>query len=139
MMNLDSATAFAQAALRLCLVNHPKRTALGIGSGVTASTLINAFGNILPLWINKLAFTDFNMIVVGVFSFNLPLLFSKDRLPEHIEDQLTLVQRARSEKKISPAQAKVLYAAIVKQAFEETKLNTKTQVRVDHYDRLLHS
>jgi hypothetical protein len=138
-MDLGSASGLAQAALRLFLVQHPKRTALGIGLGVVTSTLISGFGSILPLWVNKSAFTELNLAVCGVFCLNVPLLFSKDRLPEHIEEQFVAVRRGVSEGKLSPAQAQMAYAAIVKNVLAETSLNARTKVRVNQYNSLLKS
>jgi hypothetical protein len=75
--------------------------------------------------------TDFRLAISGIFIANLPGLFQRERLPDAVEEQFTLVARGVREGRLSQAQAKIYYAQIVTATLENAKLSAAAEREVD--------
>lgn len=115
-------SAIVRSGLRLLLVQHPRRTSIGICGGMFMSTLVDAFKALLPATVNVAAFTDFRMAIGGVFLANAPLLFRRGTLPEHIEDELATIRHAVQEGNLSATQVRLLYIRVCERAIVRSQI-----------------
>lgn len=129
-MPVDTLTAFLREALRVFMIRSPMRTALGATGGVFGHVLLLFFEPLLK-GVNLSEITDFRLAVSGIFIANLPSLFQRDRLPDAVEEQFTLVARAIKDGNLSQTQGKIYYAQIVTTVLENTKLSARAQREVD--------
>jgi hypothetical protein len=108
-------------------------TSMGATGGVFAGVLLDLFKPALKAmtWVDLSAMTDFRLAVSGIFIANLPGLFQRDRLPDAIEEQFTIVARGTKEGRLSQAQKKIYCAQIVTTALANAKLSAAAEREVD--------
>lgn len=111
---LDPVTNFVSKCADLLLVHNPRGTALGALSGVVLHGLARFFSERVQMWLqlDTGRLPLYTLIAFGIIAGNLPALFRRRRLPDSIENALTVISIAEREGRISRTQAKMHYVAL---------------------------
>lgn len=92
-------TASVSRAVDILFVQNPRGSSLGALGGVVVHGVLKIFapapGQAKALF-DASGLNIFYFVAAGVFSFNIPLLFLRRRLPTEIEDGFEAIRRLRS-------------------------------------------
>ena len=118
---MDEATYYTRIFLRVLLSRYPHRLSLGALTGVVAHVIAVV---VAPAVLDKTSInlTKINLtgwILIGIFFFVFPTIFTRYRLDDDLEHKILAIRRLSQEGNLSRAQVRILYLELARQTLHQ--------------------
>ena len=118
---MGDASYYIRLFLRALFCRYPHRLLMGALAGLVGHFALVAIAPIARQGA-LLTFVELNLtecILVGVFVFTVPTLFSRYRLSDDLEHKILAIRRIALEGKLSNTQIRMLYLELARQLLHE--------------------
>ncbi|MBV9825079.1 MAG: hypothetical protein JO001_05270 [Alphaproteobacteria bacterium] len=121
-------TYFGRVIFRVLLCRYPHRLSVG---ALTGSVLYVISGVIAPYVRANTGFEIGDLggaswILVGIFIFVFPTIFTRYRLSDDLETKLAAITRIVEQGRLSQAQARILYLELARQTLHEQHVSSES-------------
>lgn len=121
----NNLSGYLKKAIDTLFILSPESTSLGVLFGVIMDGIFKIFK---PLLINYSGVIEVSkigtlwFIILGIFIFNLPLLFKNPKLPKDIEIALSLINDAKRKKNLSQLQIRQMYLNLFQKVLDNSNI-----------------
>lgn len=138
LINKDSLTSLLKRAIDILFVMNPRGTSMGTLFGVMIDGLMKALAPTLEnqkILDFKKIYTVY-YIIFGIFIFNLPAALRRHSLDPQVESALAAIRKAKRERHISAAHARIMYASLYGKVLEQVVLDKETKDKMRNIERI---
>jgi len=131
---LNNISSYLKRKMEILFIKNPEKTSLGVLFGIILHSILEIFKTVLKGYeyvIDLSRLTMLELIIFGVFIFNISSILSKKRFPEDIEIVLSLIKDAQTKGKISKIHIKQMYINLFKKVLENIELNDEIKDQIE--------
>lgn len=135
----DKITSITKRALDVLFVLNPRGTSLGIFAGIVLHGVVKVFEPSLSSieGIDILALSHWHFMGLGVFAFNLPAFFNRNKIDPQIEEALVYIRKQIELGTVNNWQAQQMYVNLHSKVLSSVVLNEKEEKNRRNLEKIL--